>query len=450
MRLNVRSLQISSARHVLIRIRNRVSGRGFIRSVAVMATGSAAGQAVVVMASPILTRLYEPQDMGVLTIYSSLLMLGSVVATLRLPYAIPLPEGDDEAANVFALSIVAAGVFALFAAVCILVGRGQLEAVVGDHATSLFQWLLPIGILLAGIYAAVSQWAVRSGRYKDIAKTKARQGLGNAVVSIAAGAMGFAPGGLILGQIVGQGAGVRLLLNGSNLPAIMKQAVTLARIRAAFDRFRDFVIYSTPGGLLNNVALYVPALIIASHYGPQVAGFFGIAQRVVGMPVTLIGNSVAQVLFGETAKLVREGNFDGVRHLVLRVGARLFLFGGVPTTVLLFFGPTIFAGVFGEEWAVAGHYTRILAVAYWFQFIGSPLAWVHHALERQDLTLIWNVFRVVVTVGALAVCVVVGLEAVYTLAAFSVAVVVSYIFLLGQVYGIVRVSSSPRARPSLA
>ncbi|MBC7345458.1 MAG: lipopolysaccharide biosynthesis protein, partial [Clostridia bacterium] len=50
-----------------------LSKSSFARNVAVLAGGTAVGQAIVVLASPILTRLYTPGDFGVLAVYSSLL-----------------------------------------------------------------------------------------------------------------------------------------------------------------------------------------------------------------------------------------------------------------------------------------------------------------------------------------------------------------------------------------
>ena len=78
----------------------------FARSVGILAGGTAAGQAIIVAASPILTRLYTPEDFGVLAVYASLLSILGVVASLRYELAIPLPESDEEAANVTVLSLV--------------------------------------------------------------------------------------------------------------------------------------------------------------------------------------------------------------------------------------------------------------------------------------------------------------------------------------------------------
>jgi O-antigen/teichoic acid export membrane protein len=67
----------------LARIKALLPKSSFARNVAVLVGGTAVGQAIVVLASPILTRLYTPEDFGVLAVYASLLGILSTVAALR-------------------------------------------------------------------------------------------------------------------------------------------------------------------------------------------------------------------------------------------------------------------------------------------------------------------------------------------------------------------------------
>lgn len=75
----------------------------FARGVSILVSGTAAAQALTVLAAPLLTRLYSPDDFGLLAVYASLLSLIMVVSSLRYKLAIRLPEDDGEAANVAAI-----------------------------------------------------------------------------------------------------------------------------------------------------------------------------------------------------------------------------------------------------------------------------------------------------------------------------------------------------------
>src|SRR5689334_20645668 len=79
----------------------------FARSVSLLAGGTAVGQALIVLGAPLLTRLYSVTDFGYLQIYMSVMSFAVLGATLRYDQAILLPERDDLAADVVAVSLVA-------------------------------------------------------------------------------------------------------------------------------------------------------------------------------------------------------------------------------------------------------------------------------------------------------------------------------------------------------
>lgn len=66
----------------------------------VLVGGTTGAQLLAVLAAPLLTRLYTPEDFGLLAVYASLLGLIAVIASLRYELAIPLPTDDTEAAAV--------------------------------------------------------------------------------------------------------------------------------------------------------------------------------------------------------------------------------------------------------------------------------------------------------------------------------------------------------------
>ncbi|HOX23097.1 MAG TPA: hypothetical protein PLL10_06490, partial [Elusimicrobiales bacterium] len=80
----------------------------FARGVAVLAGGTAIGQGLVLALSPVVSRLYTPDDFGTLAVYASFLGIATVIVSLRYEIAIPLPEDDKVAANLLGLSLLLA------------------------------------------------------------------------------------------------------------------------------------------------------------------------------------------------------------------------------------------------------------------------------------------------------------------------------------------------------
>ena len=80
--------------------------KSFLRGVSVLVGGTAGAQIMSLLAAPLLTRLYTPEDFGLIAVYGSLLAIISVITCLRYELAIPLPEDEGVAANLVMLCLV--------------------------------------------------------------------------------------------------------------------------------------------------------------------------------------------------------------------------------------------------------------------------------------------------------------------------------------------------------
>ncbi len=60
----------------------------FSRNVLTLITGTSIAQAIPIAISPILTRLYTPEDFGVLALYIAIFSIISVIATLRYEFGV--------------------------------------------------------------------------------------------------------------------------------------------------------------------------------------------------------------------------------------------------------------------------------------------------------------------------------------------------------------------------
>ena len=70
---------------------------------------------------------------------------------------------------------------------------------------------------------------------------------------------------------------------------------------------------------------------------------------------------------------------------------RLLAVGALPAVVLIVFGPSLFALVFGAEWTEAGRYAQILKKSYLAQFAVIPVSSILALTQRQGQQLGWSV-----------------------------------------------------------
>ena len=370
----------------------------FARNVSLLAGGAAAGQAIVVAASPVLTRLYSPEDFGVLAVFASLLGLLGVVASLRYQLAIPLPESDVEAANVTVLSLlIVLGVSFLTA--CISIPFSQLVAeslnvpLLADYI-----WLLPVGLALTGIYEVLNYWAIRKKSFKAIAQTKLSQSVGMVGVQIGGYSMG--PIALLLGRVVGQAAGIVKLTKIVTSNINQFEDVNAAGLRRSLKQYRSFPLVSTWSALSNAGGAQLPALLIAMIIGPAAAGLYALTSRVMSLPIGVISKSMGDVFYSEAIDAKTEGRLG---PLVVDIYSKM-VYVGLPITVFLVFSaPEVFKLIFGDNWARSGDLARWLAISVFFQFVTTPPGRVFLILERHGFALFFQVMFLLVTLISIGV-----------------------------------------------
>jgi O-antigen/teichoic acid export membrane protein len=349
-----------------------------------------------------------------------------VVASLRYEMAIPLPESEETAANLLVLSLATVVGMSLLFSVGIWLLQDQIVGWINTPTLRPYLWLLPLGLLGAGAYRVLNYWAVRREAFTHVARTKLSQGLAMMLTQVGLGFLKLGPVGLLLGDVVGRSAGCGTLasLTLRRDRATIKQT-SLKEMRLASIRYRKFPLLASGSSLLNSAGLQLPAILLAAFYGTQVAGWFALGQRVLGIPIALIGWSVAQVYMGEVSRLARD-NPTALRQLFMKTAQKLLLVGVGPTVLLMFSGPQLFMLVFGEAWREAGVYLQLLGLMFLIQFVAFPLSQTLVLLERQDLQVAWDTGRLVLTVSALAIASSTGLESIAAIVLYSAAMTVAY------------------------
>jgi len=371
------------------------------RAVALVAGGSAPSQALVVLTSPVITRIYSPEEMGVYALYTSALAILSSAVCLRYEMAVPIAPTVEGSANLAALSALVAGaVSALAWAVLWFLRRLDPWGLAAAVPTEMV-WLFPLTLLAFGILQAGGGWATRQQAFRRITRSRVVESAVSAGLQIGLGAAGAGALGLVVGRAAGYGAGALVLLGrdpGTRVSPL--RLLSLREMRAAAVRFRRFPLLAAGAGLLNSGGLQVAQLLLGLFYGTQVAGWYALGQRMIDAPMTLVGQAVAQVYAAEVARLAREEP-GGVRPLFQQLARRLLLVGAPPILFLGAFGPQLFSFVFGPEWREAGMYTQVLVLTMLARFVVVPLSYTLDALERQDLQPCWDAGRLILVLGAL-------------------------------------------------
>jgi lipopolysaccharide exporter len=360
---------------------SRQKTRRFAGDVLTLTSATVISQVFGTLAAPLLARLFSPHAFGLAALFLSTVgMLGTVVC-LRYEVCIPLPEAEEQAANSLALSLLCALLVSLLALPFIVLG-GQVFHWLHAAELAEYRWLLPVVLFLTGVNQAFAVWCTRIGNFRLLSLSQLLTSICTMGLQICLGLMGYVSGGvLILSNVVGITASTLILLFGIEFSKLFK-ALSWSRIFAVAKRYSRFPKYGILTGFLNSTSWQLPALFLARFFSASVVGQYSLGNRLIRIPMNLIGINIAKVLFQRAAVERNEGVLS---ELVERTFHYLLSLSMFPCLLLTFIGKDLFVLAFGGAWAEAGIYTQILSVWVCFWFVSSPLSVVLDVLEEQAL-----------------------------------------------------------------
>lgn len=345
---------------ILKKLRSR---NGFYNTFKKLILGTIAGQLVLLLISPLLTRLYSPSDFGVYGTYQTLFSLIAVVASFRIELLLPSVRSSKSATSVSILAITITAVFTIVISIVVAI------LYLNDKAFP-YLWTLPIGTLLLGSSNIIYSWALRMKMAKAVGNSRALQAVQAAVLQVTYPFFWSGSLGLILGVIVSFGFGAsRIALTffrRCRRIGIMdlKSGLLLLKINGRS------LFFSCTASLIGRASVGAIIPIFGILYGVSEIGFLALTQRVLGLPVYFIGRSASlayQQFLGRSLSLGQS-----VRNQTIYLIIYLAIFSISAATIFGLFAPSLFHVVFGHGWQQAGTYSQVLLPMYVMQFIAYP------------------------------------------------------------------------------
>lgn len=398
----------------------------FVKNIGVLVGGTALSQIALIAFSPVLTRLYSPDQWGVLAAYAAVLALLTVIASLKYELAIPLADSEEKARSVLVLCFAILLGLSLLVALLLVFAGEVITSFENYSQLAPYLGFLPVGMILVGSYQIFNYWAIRQEAFKAVAATKFSQSLAQIILQGGLGLLSFGALGLILGQIAGQATGLTSLIRATWKRSYWK--ISIKTLSANAKRYRRFPLLSSWSGFLNAAGLQLPILLMTSFYGLEVAGLFGLSERMTRLPISIVGQSISQVFMSQASKL-RQEDPQALKRLFWVTTKRLTILALPSITALFFIAPWLFETIFGEQWLIAGRYTQALCLLLLGRFITLPLSQTLNILERQDLQLKWDILRFVMIVLSLVIPNTLNWSALNALWVYSSSSFLSYVLL---------------------
>ncbi len=369
-----------------------------------LVSGTVIVQVLSILASPLMTRLYSPEAFGLLAIFTSFSSLFSVIICLRYELAIVLPETDEEAANLFALSMGIATLISLFSAPIFWLAGPTLAQWMNTPELSRYLWMLPPVLLFGGLsmgHPALNYWATRTRRYKELSVTRVIGAVFSTSTNLGMGFAGFTSAGVLIGVNILGAIISPLILAGQVLRGngkLFLSSINWNAILGGLKKYKNFPLYSTWSSLLNTLSVQLPVFMLSIFFSPVVVGQYALGVRILQLPMVFVGSAIGQVFFQRASAAKNNGTLTEV---VEKIFLQLILLAVFPFLLLGFVGTEIFEVVFGSNWIDAGVFAQILVPWMFFVFISSPISTLNSILEQQQADLIFNIMLIVTRAGAL-------------------------------------------------
>lgn len=366
-----------------------------------ISAGAMIGQLAVILAMPVLSRVFAPEDIGGYAFFASIVGVFATVVSLNFELAIPVARGNRAAQIVSVLAVGTAAIISVVIAFGLAAGGSRFLQSLGGAGVAPFLWLVPVCVFLQGVNSVLTYRAVRQRAFRATGMAKAALGFGQSVPQVVAGVGGAGVGGLIAGQLVAPAASIAVYLRGLQKSGVeRRQLPNWRRLRVLAYRFRRFPMFTTWSTLINGISAHLPVVFLSAVFGPSVTGQFALAYRVLQAPLGLLGQALSQVFFG---LLADERDAERIRRVTWSIFRFLWSFGAPTFGVAMVIAPDAFVVIFGGRWETSARFAQLLMPWLLISFVVIVLSILVSVLQRQAQELVYQIVFVLGTVGSLAV-----------------------------------------------
>lgn len=349
---------------------NNRRGRG---DLPLLAAGQIFGQLSLLMVLPVLTRSFDPSQLGSYNFALATALILQPLATFRAEFVIPV-TARDHAARLYRAALATIVVASLAAASIALVLRGVGSARSADAA------LLVAMLLFATSWMTLdSSKLIRAGAIRRLAARNFLAGSSAAALQLTVAAQSGSV--LLLGVSVLFGRVVAIALTWRRRDEPI--GVT-AEHRKRYGPREAFT--SAFAGVVANSSVNGVTILTGAQFGSAASGLAGTAQRLTAAPFSMVGQSLGQFLQTRASSAVRRRCGD-LESTVKGFLFRLSLPAAASGAAMAVGGPILAGPVLGPDWESVGGVLGILAIPTAMQLLVAPTMPILAMLNRNGLLL---------------------------------------------------------------
>lgn len=370
----------------MLNIINFFSASKFLNDIKVLIGGTLVSQVIGILAIPLLTRLYSPEQFGEVGVFISYTSFAVLIVTLKLDIAIANEQRPNIRMVLFKSTLLISTILSLIITLLYWIFWG-LDLLGFGELNSMAMFLI-FPCILFGAFLSVSRfWFVGFGDFQKVSRALMSQSIFKNVIQIMVGYSKLLnKSGLYLGEILGRFFSLWSYIG--QWPKINRSDLRLEKSKRVLKRFRSYPFLVLPSSLMDLSATLMLIPFIAFRYGIYEAGQVAMVIRILAIPVNLVIAGFSDIFHNKIVTIASDSKL--AMTLFLRSSAVLTALGLLFFLIVLTFGRDLFTIVLGSDWDLAGSYAEIFI--YWTvpQMIVSPLSRVVFIFNEQRKKLLYD------------------------------------------------------------
>ncbi len=350
---------------------NFINQNSFLKNVLTLSSGVLIAQIITFLATPILGRIYLPQDFGN---YTLLVNIGNSVLALSclgMMTVFLLPKEDEEAIALSKLVRLSIAIISALILFIIWIIRPWITIIdVKGTPYLVFISIIYLYIVTMSFSSISYSYVNRKKKYKVLFWNAIITAIANVSISLLLGIMGFGFIGYTFGSVLSFVVSIIYLNYHENI--FVKVDTTKYGYKKLLRKYKRFPIYQMPSNLISTLIVQLNSQMVNRLFSLSILGIYSMSLRLISLPVGLVAGSVNRVYFQEASDRYNKGLDIGTFSFnIIKTNIKIVI---IPIMIAIVFGEEIFTIFLGNKWRMVGTFTSILSVYYLFTFLSKCLS----------------------------------------------------------------------------
>ncbi|MHC1716413.1 MAG: lipopolysaccharide biosynthesis protein [Candidatus Dojkabacteria bacterium] len=379
-----------------------LKGSKYKKNVLIMIAGRVLAQALPILLTPLLTRIYSPGDFGVFGVFSTIISIVAMVSNGRYCLSIILPKDEEKARKLFFLSSSLSTISTILFTFFLLLFGNSFFGVLNTNVLAQYALIIVLNMLFLGLYESIYYYTLRVQAFKILTTNIIIQALVLIASRLILGYLGYTEIGLIFSYLLSYAVSYILLVIRLKMPVLrLVKEFNFGLYWKLIKEYYKFPKFSLLADTLSMTANMAPNILLNKVFGSVVTGYYSMSDKILASPLWLVTSSVGDVFKQEASEQFRTKG--SCFKVFKKTATAMFFVGIVPFAVIFIVSPLIVPFLLGEGWEPVGDIIRIFSIMYFIKFVVRPIYPVLYIVRRQNYNAIFQAIHLLAIIVAFAV-----------------------------------------------